>query len=332
VFSPIASAVVAINTGLLSQTSVFQQNRAKHPTGGRTCSGNPRYTRESSVITTDMYPLRLPEVYAAATVLFFVAIFAVHYVRRAFRQPKPMGGRAALELPEGPVKAYDIVQRLFHWALFVILGLVALTGINIYLTGGLNFLLAPFGVADVISSMYWHTTLLWLLAAIIVIHVVWDVGVARTTKQILPWGRDVKQTFTRLLNFFGATNDYPKHGKYDVFMKTAHWGMALCLVVLGISGVYMWNPYGFFTTMSHDFSSLLTILHDFFSFLFVGLVIGHVYFGMLPVNWPMMRSMIAGTVSKDVYLDEFDTSMWPAVRGHKAPPAAMAVAPKEVTA
>ena len=275
-----------------------------------------------------MLPLRLPYDYAAATVLFFVAIFAVHYVRRAFREPHPKGGRATVEIPDGPVAAYDIVQRLFHWSLFVVLGLVALTGINIYYTGALNFFLAPFGVADVISSMYWHVTLLWLLLAILVIHIVWDVTVARTTKQILPWGRDVKQTFTRLLNFFGATEDYPKHGKYDVFMKTAHWGMALCMVVLGITGFYMWNPYGFFPTMAPDFNSLLTILHDFFAFLFIGLIIGHVYFGLLPVNWPMMRSIIAGTVSRDEYLDEFDTSMWPAVRG-KAP-AVKATAPQEV--
>ncbi|MDG6901402.1 MAG: cytochrome b/b6 domain-containing protein [Nitrososphaerota archaeon] len=279
-----------------------------------------------------MLPLRLPTDYAAATVLFFVAIFAVHYVRRAFREPHPVGARAAIEIPEGPVKAFDIVQRLFHWSLFVTLGLVTLTGINIYYTGALNFFLAPFGVADVISSMYWHTTLLWLLLSILIIHMAWDVAVARSTGQILPKGRDVKQTFTRLLNFFGATNDYPKHGKYDVFMKTAHWGMALCMVVLGISGLYMWNPYGYFPTISPDFNSLLTIFHDFFAFLFVGLIIGHVYFAVLPVNWPMLRSIVTGTVAREEYLDEFDTSMWPAVRGKagKAPPAAMAVAPKEV--
>ncbi len=276
-------------------------------------------------MSTDMLPLRLPEDYAAAIVLFFVAIFAVHFVRRAFREPRPTGTRAAMDLPEGPVKAYDIVQRLFHWSLFIVLGLVALTGINIYYTGALNPFLTPFGVADVISSMYWHTTLLWLLLSIIVIHVAWDVVVARTTKQILPWGKDVKQTFTRLRNFFGATNDYPKHGKYDVFMKTAHWGITLSLVFLGVSGLYMWNPYGYFPTISPDFNSLLTILHDIFAFLFVGLVIGHVYFAVLPVNWPVLRSIVTGTVSKDVYLDEFDTSMWPAVRG-KAPRAAMAVA------
>jgi len=276
-----------------------------------------------------MLPLRLPDYYAAAIILFFVAIFAVHFVRRAFREPKPSGARATLDLPEGPVKAYDIWQRVYHWSLFVVLGLVALTGINIFYTGAMNFLLAPFGVVDVLSSMYWHTTLLWALLLLVVIHIVWDVAVARSTRSIIPGTTDIKQTFTLLFNFFGATDEYPKHGKYDVFMKVNHWGMALSFTVLGISGIYMWNPYGLFPVMTPDFSSLLTILHDIFAFLFVGLIIGHVYFAILPVNWPLMRSMIAGTVKRDVYLDEFDTSMWPAVRGKKAP--AMAVTTPAVT-
>jgi len=276
-----------------------------------------------------MLPLRLPYDYAAAIILLFVAIFAVHYVRRARREPHPQRIRSTVELPEGPVKAYDIVQRLFHWSLFIVLGLVALTGLDIYYVGALNFVLAPFGVADVISSMFWHTTLLWLLLAIVVIHIVWDVGVARTFRQVVPGTSDIKQTFTRLFNFFGKTDEYPKHGKYDIFMKVNHWGMALSLTVLGVSGLYMWNPYGYMPTMTPDFSSWLTIFHDFFAFLFIGLIIGHVYFAVLPVNWPMMRSMIAGTVKRDVYLEEFDTSMWPAVRG-KAAPIAKAVAPQEV--
>ncbi len=273
--------------------------------------------------------LRLPFEYADVILLLFATIFVVHFVRRAFRQPKPMGEASAVEVPGARVKAYDIVQRLYHWSLFMVLGLVAITGINIYYTGFFNFFLAPFGIGDALTSIYWHTTLLWLFLAIIVIHIVWDMVPARGWGNIMVHRKDISDTFTRMKNFFGVTKEYPKHGKYDIFMKTLHWGVTLCIVVLGITGIYLWNPYGLFPAISPDYSAFLTLLHDIFSFLFIGLIIGHIYFAVLPVNWPVLRSIVTGSVSKEEYLKEFDTGMWPLVRG-KAAPKAMVVLPKEL--
>ncbi|MDG7007084.1 MAG: cytochrome b/b6 domain-containing protein [Nitrososphaerota archaeon] len=264
-------------------------------------------------------PYRLPVDYAVAILLVFVAIFTIHWLRRAFRQPARSGPSSAVELPGGSVKAYDVVQRLFHWSLFVTLGLVALTGIDIFEPGVLGFFLSPFGIVDMTSSLFWHTTLLWILLGIVAVHIVWDLVVARGWRNIWVKRQDFRDTATRLKNFFGATKDYPKSGKYDVFMKTFHWGAVLSFVVLGVSGIYLWNPYGFFPGISPNLDALFRILHDTFAFLFVGLIIGHIYFAALPVNWPVLRSMVTGRLPKDDYLKEFDSNRWPTSRPRSAP-------------
>lgn len=276
---------------------------------------------------------RLPVDYAVAILLLFVAIFVVHWVRRAFRQPHRPELTTAVEVPGDAVKAYDTVQRLFHWSLFIVLGLVAFTGINIYVPGVLNFILSPFGIVDVTSSLFWHTALLWVLLGIVVIHIVWDIVVARGWGNIWVKGQDIHDTVTRLKNFFGTTKQYPRSPKYDVFMKTFHWGSALCFLVLGVTGVFMWNPYGLFPGISPGLDSLLRLLHDIFTFLFVGLIFGHIYFAILPVNWPVLRSIVTGKLSKDAYLKEFDTDRWPVSKGGAAAsagPQAMALRQKEM--
>lgn len=271
--------------------------------------------------------VRLPADWAAAIVLFFVAIFAIHFVRRAYRQPSRIGG-TPVEVPGNTVKAYDIVEMAFHWSLFIILGLVMLTGVALFAPGSFNSLLQAFGVPGAVAAatsanVAWHTDMIWLLLGLIVIHVIWDLAVTRTGRTVLPGRADVSDTLTRLKGFLGfGPSVQPRHGKYDAFMKLFHWGLALCLVVLGISGLYLWNPYGLMPTMAPAFENTLRILHDIFAFLLIGLVIGHIYFAALPINWPLTRAIFTGRISGDAYNHDFDSSRWALKK--KAAPAAPA--------
>ena len=254
---------------------------------------------------------QLPLDYAVWILVLFGAFFAIHWLRRSFREPVRQKPTTAVEVPGENVKAFGTVQRLFHWSLFVVLGLVAFTGIDIFAPGVLGWFLSPFGISSVADSLFWHTTLLWVLLGMVVIHVAWDLAVARGWHNIWPGRRDFSDTGVRLKNFFGATKEYPRSPKYDPFMKVFHWGTALSFVVLGISGIYLWNPYGLLPAVAPGFMNTLRLFHDVFAFLFVGLILGHIYFAVLPVNWPILRSMATGTLSKEEYESEFDADRWP---------------------
>jgi cytochrome b subunit of formate dehydrogenase len=274
--------------------------------------------------------VRLSSEWAAAIILFFVAIFAIHFVRRAYRQPTRVGG-APVDVPGNTVKTFDLVERAFHWSLFIILGLVALTGVAIFSAGTFAILLQAFGVsgttaAVTASNVALHTDMLWLLLGLIVIHVVWDVAVVRSGRTVVPGRADIHDTLTRLKGFLGMGRSVqPRHGKYDAFMKLFHWGLALCLVVLGVTGLYLWNPYALMPTMSPGFENTLRILHDIFAFLLIGLIFGHIYFGVLPINWPVLRAIFTGTISGDAFNHDYDSTRW-APKG-VAPPVTPAAAP-----
>ncbi|MDG6904560.1 MAG: cytochrome b/b6 domain-containing protein [Nitrososphaerota archaeon] len=275
---------------------------------------------------------RLATDWAAAIILFFAAVFAIHFIRRAYRQPKRVGG-TPVEIAGNKVKAFDIVQRAFHWSLFGILGLVMLSGVAIFAPGTFNALLQAFGAVGSTAQatqvdVALHTDMLWLLLGLVVIHLVWDIVAARSTKTIVPRKADFSDTMTRVKGFFGfGPSIQPRHGKYDAFMKLFHWGLTLCLVILGISGLYLWNPYGLLPAVTPAFESTMRLLHDIFAFLLIGLVAGHIYFAVLPVNWPVLRMVILGSVSGETYNHDFDSRRWPVKEAGAAAAPAKVAAP-----
>jgi cytochrome b subunit of formate dehydrogenase len=270
-----------------------------------------------SVLQTNLNTVsRLPAIYAWVIILVFVAALVVHFVRRSYHQPARIGG-TPIEVPGNSVKAFDLVQRLFHWSLFIILGLVMVSGIALFIPGSFNYVLEAFGVAGTSASaeqanLLWHTDMLWLLLGLIVIHLIWDLAVDRGWSQQVIRRYDFSDSTIRVKSFLGfGPKVQPRHGKFDIFMKAFHWGLAGSLVILGISGLYLWNPYGWLPTMTPGFEFTLRWIHDLFAFILVGLVAMHIYFAVEPVNWPVLRSMVTGTISADAYNHDYDSSRWP---------------------
>jgi len=259
---------------------------------------------------------RLPLVYAEAIVLIFAAALLIHFVRRSYHQPERVGG-TPVEVPGDSVKVFDLVERLIHWSLFIVLGLLVVSGIAIFVPGSFNYILEAFGVAGsaqaaTAANLTWHTDMVWLLLGLIIIHIVWDLVVARGWSYQVIRKYDFTDMGTRTKSFLGlGPQVQPRHGKFDMFMKAFHWSLAGCLVILGITGIYLWNPYGYIGALSPGLEYDLRYVHDFFAFLLVGLIALHVYFAVEPINWPVLRSMVTGTISGKVYNHDYDSARWP---------------------
>jgi len=253
-------------------------------------------------------PVRVESALMGALLLVFVVGYGVHWLRRAFRQPTPT------ERSERPsarlLLMFDAVQRLFHWSNFVALGIMTLTGMALFIPGLFKPLLEPIGINGLTDKIYWHVAFAWIILALIAVHVIWDTLVTRGWWNIWPTHRDFSDARTRARNFLGLTHAYPRSPKYDIFMKTFHWVLTVSLTVLGVTGLYFWNPYGLFPGLSYQTEFLFRIAHDLFAFLLVGLIIGHVYFALLPVNWPVLKGMLAGFITSDDYLKHFGVTKW----------------------
>jgi len=266
---------------------------------------------------------RLPTIYAYTILLVFAAALAVHFVRRSYHQPARVGG-APVDVPGDSVKAFGLVPRLFHWSLFMVLGLVVVSGIALYIPGSFNYILQAFGVSGTSAgaeeaNLLWHTDMIWLLLGLIVIHVIWDLAVARGWSHQVIRRYDITDSSVRVKSFLGlGPHVQPRHGKFDIFMKAFHWGLAGSIVVLGVSGIYLWNPYALFPALSPGLEFTLRWIHDLFAFVLVGLIAMHIYFAIEPINWPVLRSMITGTISAKAYNHDYDSRRWP-LKGHAAP-------------
>jgi formate dehydrogenase subunit gamma len=260
-------------------------------------------------------PVRLDVQIAYAILLLFVAAYAIHWLRRAFREGIPKGPPPpGLVVPGDRVKAYDLVQRLFHWSDFIVMGMMVLTGISIFLPGPLYPLLSAFGIESTDAMIMTHTTFVWALLALIIIHVIWDTAVARGWWNIWIGKMDFVDSKKRARSFLGFSKEYPREGKYDFFMKSFHWGLTISLVALGITGVYFMNPLPDLIPMpnlGYQTEYLFRMIHDLFAFLTVGLIMGHIYFAIIPENWPILGGMVVGTISKDFYLKHIDAARWP---------------------
>jgi len=245
----------------------------------------------------------------------FLAGYGAHWLRRAFRQPHPT--EHSKPPSASSVAMFDMVQRLFHWADFMVLGSMALTGVAI-LSGSIGVLLTRLGMSGVASQVYWHVTLAWVLLILIVVHVVWDMVVACGWRNIMPTRTDLMDARIRARNFLGLIHTYPRSPKYDLFMKAFHWSLTGSLIILGVTGLYFWNPYSLFPELSYNTEFTFRVLHDVFAFLLLGLIIGHVYFSLLPVNWPILKAMVMGYISSKDYMRHFSIAKWEPRRSLRA--------------
>jgi cytochrome b subunit of formate dehydrogenase len=259
---------------------------------------------------TDLEPVGLSQEFAALIILVFVAGYAIHWLRRAFRQPSPTTPQTPSRIPGESVNYFDVIQRLFHWSDLLVLGVMILTGVTIFIPGQFDFLVAPFGVTGMSAKIFLHVTFVWALLVLIVIHVLWDTLIARGFGNIWIGENDFNNSMIRAKNFLGLSKEYPREAKYDIFMKAFHWGLTGSLMVLGVTGLFFWNPFGLMPNLPYTTAFIFRTLHDLFAFLLTGLIIGHIYFAILPVNWPVLRAMVTGNVSKEFYLEHQDASRW----------------------
>jgi formate dehydrogenase subunit gamma len=255
--------------------------------------------------------VRLSFEIAALLILVFIAFYAIHWLRRAFRPwPTPERPKEEFKIEKERVKWFDIVERLFHWTNFIVLGTIILTGVNIFIPGYLDIIFSAFGIKTINDSILLHTNFAYALLALIIIHIVWDTLIARGFWNIWIRISDFKDFIGRAENFLGISRKYPRDPKYDMFMKSYHWGLTISLVIQGITGLYFMNPFGLLPGLDYGIEYIFRILHDIFAFVIIGLIIGHIYFAILPANFEILRAMITGTTSTEFYLSRYDLSRW----------------------
>ena len=164
--------------------------------------------------------------------------------------------------------------------------------------------------------LHWITGV--ILGVAVVFHIVRALFVGGF-RFITPDGGDVVNGWRMFLLTAGRRSVKPgKPGKYIAFQKLYHWGIAVWIIAILVTGGLMmikidtplWkaDPYVF-----SDFTwGMIFTIHGFLALGMITLVIMHVYFALRPDKIFLFRSMIVGWITRREYQAEFDPDRWPA--------------------
>lgn len=241
----------------------------------------------------------------AALLCLMVAFIGYHLFRRAFGRPTYAQGSASAPAEPAAFERYAAGGRLYHWGILGLMVLLLMSGAAFFAPGGVISLV---GLAD-ISWLLVHVILGWLFVAFIIVHM--GYGFLDTGMQHMLYHKGDGRDFAmRLKHYVWGNGKLEKHGKFNVVQKTYHWmlvGFALVMIGTGIS---LFLSSEMVVSLSGNWVRWQRLIHDVFSFLFLAVIVAHVYMRLLRTRWPQLVSMITGKLSRPAFEHEHDWDKW----------------------
>ncbi len=189
-------------------------------------------------------------------------------------------------LPHGRVLRYSFPERAWHWVAGFSYVYLLLTGLAFW--SPWLFWLAMFLGGGQVSRML-HPF----------VGVVFAIGVAAMYNM---WAGQMKITEVDKA-WFSSVEHYvrnedekmPPAGRYNAGQKSLFWGFVLCMVLLLVTGIFMWIPQ-YFPWHSLLALRIATIIHASSALITIGLFMIHVYMGVFAERGAF-GSVIRGDVS-----------------------------------
>lgn len=198
---------------------------------------------------------------------------------------------------------HEGIDRIYHWIMAVAVLALLATG-----------LLPKLGVGFPWVTIHWVAGV--VLAVLVVYHIVRGLAWSRL-RLMLPGWRDAVDGVREFASLFSRIAA-PKTGKYAPAQKVYHWGVAVVILALVVTGCFMlakldtpfWqrNPY----FLDSSTWGIVYVIHGYAAMILVTLLIMHIYFAVRPEKWWMTRSMLRGWITRQEHLAHFDGARWPA--------------------
>ena len=238
----------------------------------------------------------------AAGAWLFVALvgtfIAVHLLRRSTGHPIATTTLATLP-PNVRVMKYEIGARLYHWANALVLLGLAVSGVALFAPGSLGG--GPWLLIHEVSAV--------AFIALLVLHII--VAPRRGEGRSMWFDRrDARDLRLIAANFMGRTRSYPAFGKYDPLQKLYHAFLTVLATGTIFTGAYLLLSAEAWTTFSHSWMRYMRIVHDVSGFAFLAILVGHIYFGVIRVNWPELVAMVIGRLRGSSFNLYHDAARW----------------------
>lgn len=195
-------------------------------------------------------------------------------------------------------------DRLYHWVMATCILVLMATAF-----------LPIFGLKFAWLDIHWITGV--VLAVLVLIHIVRAL-VWQDWRNMWIGGADLRELWRDCTNLLGGRTAPSLPGKYDAAQKLYHLGIAIVVLAIVGTGLLMllkidtplWhrNPYWF----AADTWGVIYVIHGMAAMVIVATVLIHLYFGLIPDSWYLLRGMIRGWISRKEYAEHYDATRWKA--------------------
>jgi formate dehydrogenase subunit gamma len=263
------------------------------------------FERARDYYTADPIAQKLAWEIGIALLFLIVAFIGFHLFRRAFGTPSYEATGKAPPAGPGKFRRYTVGGRLYHWGILGVMLLQLISGAAFYFPGDVFSLKGVIGV----SWLLLHVVFAWIFIAFVLVHIgyaIFDTGL----HNMLYHRGDGHDLMRRISYYLGGRRRLPKVGKFDAVQKTYHLLLILFALVMIVTGISLFLSSELFATLDADWLRWQRLLHDIFAFLFLAVIIAHVYLRLLGQHRAKLASMFTGNLPRETFEREHDWSRW----------------------
>ena len=189
---------------------------------------------------------------------------------------------------------FELARRIEHAVLIVSFTTLGLTGlIQRFATAGVSeFLIRLLGGIEPTRIIHRTAAAIFLLEAVYHLVVLgYKLYIQRAEASMLPGIKDVRDVIQFVGFNLGFTKDHPKMGRFNFAEKAEYWAMLWGLVMMGLTGLMLWNPISTANFLPGQFIPAAKAAHGLEAILAVlAIILWHFYHVHIKLwNWAMLR-------------------------------------------
>lgn len=215
---------------------------------------------------------------------------------------------------------FDTAQRIEHAVLIASFSLLAITGlVQKYNTAGISEgLIALMGGIQGTRIIHRIAATVFLLQSIYHIVVVgYKLYVLRMRPSMLPGIKDAKDAAQSFTYNLGITKEPPRMPRYNFAEKMEYWAMVWGLVLMGLTGLMLWNPIMTANLLPGQFIPAAKIAHGLEAVLAVlAIIVWHFYNVHLKT---FNKSMFTGKITHHEMVEDHAAELEEIHSGRAAP-------------
>ncbi len=182
------------------------------------------------------------------------------------------------------LQRYTAEERANHWVVGITFILLALSGLAFFHP-------AFFPLAQLFGGGVWARILHPFIGVVMAVSFLSIFLRFRSLNVMTPVDKEWLGRWREMVD--GDDHNMPEQGKYNGGQKMMFWALAVCMLLLAVSGVLLWRAYFSFPV---DLVRLGALIHAAAAAVMIGLIMVHVYAAIWVKG--TIRAMWYGTVTR----------------------------------